>query len=439
MSSSVTMPSNPTPQPGTSNGAERAQGFVATPLLAYETPPLRPSLLDFNPTQRHMENLDALRILAMLVIIVTHVTQPYLDTQAPSAEICSEQLVHGAFYKSIFSVNVGLRFGVPCFMMISFFIYWHQFYDKGRTWGELLKRRLKRLVPAFLVWSLIYFGLHKVLNGIHLNVDPGPLGDDPARLNWKNPSLWAQILLQGKAHEHLYYLPLVICTLLLIPLLRLLWKRPAVAWGWIGLTVAAWAFMGYAATFAPARSKPAHIAYLLGVVTEYFLALPFLVFALMGMMCAGQVQWRRFITHTPTGFWVGLLIFGLALHLSETMVLLPHNWPFALSGLKVGRFITAVPIFVLVIRHPLMKDPFPKVSHHAFGLHFMHPIIIIALTILEGKLMGINPMEFWESASGWMPLAVTGLLILNLTLTFYITFGLCLLVGRVKWLEFLVV
>ena len=55
------------------------QSMPEVPLLAEEHAPLRPSLLDFNPTKRHMENLDALRILAMLVIILTHVTQPYLD------------------------------------------------------------------------------------------------------------------------------------------------------------------------------------------------------------------------------------------------------------------------------------------------------------------------------------------------------------------------
>ena len=63
----------------------------------------------------------------------------------------------------ILSLNVMGRFGVSCFLMISFFIYWHQLYDKGRSWGELMARRFKRLIPAFLCWSTFYFLLHKEL------------------------------------------------------------------------------------------------------------------------------------------------------------------------------------------------------------------------------------------------------------------------------------
>ncbi|MEZ0267334.1 MAG: acyltransferase, partial [Phycisphaerae bacterium] len=363
------------------------QSFPETPLVAEERPPIveYQSLLEVNPAKRHMENLDALRILAMFVIIVTHVTQPFVDDHADSRP-------YGALYNSVFSVNVALRFGVPCFLMISFFIYWHQLYDKGRSWGELLARRLKRLVPAFLVWSLIYFALHKFLEPRGLNVDPGPLGD---RLNWKDWGVWREILLFGRAHEHLYYLPMVVWSLLLIPLLRLLWRKPAVSWAFIGLMLVAWTVIAYGSSF-PNLGKISALGYRGGIVQHNFIAGVMLVFPLVGMMSAGQFQWRKIITHTPTSLWVGLLILGVALHVFETMFIL-HNgypaspqpsavnepqWMQALSGLKVGRFLTAVPVFILFLRSPLMRDPFPRVSKHAFGLHFMHPIIIIALTLI---------------------------------------------------------
>ena len=35
-----------------------------------------------------------------------------------------------------------------------------------------------------------------------------------------------------------------------------------------------------------------------------------------------------------------------------------------------------------------MKNPFPKFSHYAFGLHFMHPFIILMLSFAELKLLG---------------------------------------------------
>jgi surface polysaccharide O-acyltransferase-like enzyme len=402
------------------------QSMPEVPFLAEEKPPLRPSLLDFNPTRRHMENLDTLRILSMLVIIATHITQPYVDHW-------SDARPYSALYESIFSTNVAFRFGVPCFMMISFFIYWHQLYDKKRSWGELLKRRFARLVPAFLCWSLFYFALHKFLQSRNLNVDPGPLHD---RLNWKDPWVWKEILLLGHAHEHLYYLPVVLCSLLLIPLLAYLWRTPARAWTWIVCTLIAWTIVAYGSAFLPETTRAGRLVAHAMWLWRNILALPLLIFPLLGMMCAGQKPWRNFIAKTPTSLWVALLIFGLALHIAETLILLdrgttPASWDQALAGLKVGRFLTALPIFVLFLRSPLMKDPMPKVSHHAFGLHFMHPAIIIGLTILESKLLS-------PAIADWQSL-VLPLLIVNFILTFFITFALCLLIGRFKRLEFLVV
>jgi hypothetical protein len=78
-----------------------------------------------------------------------------------------------------------------------------------------------------------------------------------------------------------------------------------------------------------------------------------------------------------------------------------------------------------------LVDPFSKVSHHAFGLHFMHPAVIIGLTLIEQK-------RFGESVANWQTM-ILPILALNLVLTFAITFALCLVIGRVKRLEVLVV
>jgi hypothetical protein len=61
----------------------------------------------------------------------------------------------------------------------------------------------------------------------------------------------------------------------------------------------------------------------------------------------------------------------------------------------------------------------------------MHPAVIIALTICEARLLGprVGDWEVW----------VLPILAINLVLTLLITFALCLLIGRFKRLEFLVV
>src|SRR5437764_10677277 len=89
---------------------------------------------------------------------------------------------------------------------------------------------------------------------------------------------------------------------------------------------------------------------------------------------------------------------------------------------KLCRIVTGFAVFALFIRCPLMRDPFPRVSHYAFGLHFMHPSIILLLSLIELKLFGATIIHFQRFA-----LAV---LAINLLLTLSITFGLCLIIGR---------
>lgn len=380
----------------------------------------------------------------MLVIVITHVIEPFIDAAEKSDRI-------SPLFRAMLSVNVCCRFGVPCFMMISFFIYWHQLYEKGRSWGQLLKRRLQRLVPAFICWSTFYLTIHKTIQHFYQNHqwDSGlynlRLAD---KANW---SIWYKVYVLGQAETHLYYLPLVMACLLLIPLLKLLWRRPLVSWGWIALTVAAWLFMCYAPVMAPPSSQLQKLALQSCNWGYKILALPSLVFPLIGMMCAGQKSFRQFIARSPVWVWVAILGLGLAMHSLESQYLLQFrsqdafqkslaqamNMDFvsayhrALALLKPGRLLTGAAVFILVIRHPLMRDPFPMVSHYAFGLHFLHPAIILGLRIVELKLLG-------PAVGGW-EIYVVPMLALNLLLTLCITFCLCRIIGRYKQLEFLVV
>jgi peptidoglycan/LPS O-acetylase OafA/YrhL len=400
------------------------------PLLRDELPPLRPSLLEFSPVTQRMENLDALRIVCMLVIITTHVTEPYIDSMHRAGSSSFTWL-------AILAINVMGRFGVPCFMMISFFIYWHQLYEKGRSWGELLHRRLKRLVPAFVCWSAFYFLLHRA---IYKSKSFGnsewytPL--NAYQFSLRNWHTWWGLFL-GQAEYHLYYLPLVMQFLLCIPLLRLLWRRPAVAWGWIIATTVAWAALVYGPILFQPDSQGEHFTRILQKTLDQPWAIPFLLFPLFGMMCAGQLTWRKFLARSSTRLWIGLLLVGLAMHAAEAIFLshaLPRDGMYlkrVAVYIKLGRILTAIAVFALFIRQPLMRDPFPRISHYAFGLHFMHPFIILVISFCELRFLGQDIAHFHRH-----PLPV---LAVNFVLTCTITFALCLVIGRFKRLEFLVV
>jgi hypothetical protein len=225
--------------------------------------------------------------------------------------------------------------------------------------------------------------------------------------------------------------------LLCIPLLKLLWRRPAISWTWIGVTALAWTLMVYGPVVFDARSSGRRIT---DGITKFMFqpwAIPFLLFPLFGMICAGQTTFRNFLARTSTPFWIGLVLFGLALHAAEAIFLakvLPMNETYMRQValfVKLGRIVTGFAVFALFIRLPLMRDPFPRVSHYAFGLHFMHPAIILLLSLIELKLFGPGIIEYHRF--------VVPVLAINLLLTLTITFSLCLVVGRFKRLEFLVV
>src|SRR2546429_4765198 len=95
------------PEPIASKDAENAS-FPALPPIAEERPPLvRASLLDVSPVSQRLETLDAMRIVCMAVIIITHVTEPYLDAVHKRAGQFSSTLT-----LAVLAINVMGRFGV---------------------------------------------------------------------------------------------------------------------------------------------------------------------------------------------------------------------------------------------------------------------------------------------------------------------------------------
>ncbi len=382
--------------------------------------PGRVSLLEVNPAKTRMENIDALRTLCMLAIIASHNTAPYLMANHSHPT---------AIFSLIMAINVATKFGVPCFLIISFYIYWHQLYEKKRTWPELLKRRLKRIVPAFLFWSTVYFMIYKTLWVVTGHNFCQTL--DLKHLSWKSPELWLRVYFLGQAEYHLYYLPVVIECMLLIPLLRLLWRRPVVSWAVVGVLVGFWYLAAYGEAAARAIGQSPEIFIALRAFLHDQLTVPLLVYPILGMMFAGQVPWRRWLAHTPLWTLWGLLTFGIILHVIEAFLAMNYNYEYALLWLKAGQLITGIAMFALILRHPLMRNRFPLISHHAFGLHFMHPLIILALFLLERRFLG-------DAIADWHVYSVP-MIVLNFLVVFSITFGLCRLISRVRSLEFLVV
>lgn len=141
--------------------------------------------------------LDMLRGAGALAVIVLHASANPL-TEASSLGQPSWMLL---------VPNVTARFAVPVFVMLSGMALTLA-ARSDESYLRFLWRRLSRIVPAYLVWTLIYacvFPKHEALSVRTLLCD----------------------LLTGHASSHLYFVPAIVALYALYPLLRAL----AVPWG----------------------------------------------------------------------------------------------------------------------------------------------------------------------------------------------------------------
>ena len=127
---------------------------------------------------------DVLRLMSMMAIIIVHIAA--LDM---SAMYGTSEWPHLVIFNSLF------RWGLPVFVMISGAI----FLDPQRdvTIGELYKKRIPRLLIAYLFWWIAYVPFRVLLKGQEFSMD-----------NWLTP------------HVHLWFLPMMMGLYMVVPLLR---------------------------------------------------------------------------------------------------------------------------------------------------------------------------------------------------------------------------
>ncbi len=146
---------------------------------------------------KRLQEFDVLRVAAALAVIAIHVTAGYIDKSSLA-----------------YLWNHVVRFAVPLFIVISGFLLYHTDRDAPVLSPlSFYRKRLKRILWPFFIWSFIYCLFSAYL------------------LRWNNPILflvtWGKSLLWGNAYYHLYFLPIILQFYLLYPLLRRwLLKKP---------------------------------------------------------------------------------------------------------------------------------------------------------------------------------------------------------------------
>ena len=128
---------------------------------------------------------DYLRILATLAIVALH------TCGKANVEIASTNWNVLNIYDSL------TRWGVPVFVMISGAL----FLGKDIPMQKLLKKNILRIITAFLFWSLLYT-MWKIQISEH------------------SSSLRDVLLTFFKGHYHMWFLYMIVCLYLIVPLLN---------------------------------------------------------------------------------------------------------------------------------------------------------------------------------------------------------------------------
>lgn len=131
--------------------------------------------------------LDLLRLIATFAVIFIHV----------AADGLPFSFLQCNWYVAVVGGSL-VRWAVPVFVMVSGSLYLNP--QKAITSGTILKKKVPRLLLAYVVWWLIY--ALAIVTVWHF------IKKDPLQMDWFAP------------HYHLWFLPMLAGVFLLIPLLR---------------------------------------------------------------------------------------------------------------------------------------------------------------------------------------------------------------------------
>jgi surface polysaccharide O-acyltransferase-like enzyme len=304
------------------------------------------------PAARHrimrLPWLDNLRIMAGLAVVMLHVSG---FTYRGYTGVVDESWMWGNLY------NTGSRWCVPLFVMVSGYLLMKPGADQP-AW-DFLRRRLARIMPALVVWPLIYMTYTYLSFG-----RPENLRTALGSMVWR-----------GDAFYHLWFVYMIAGLYLLTPLLRR-W-RDATS---VPVQVAACSLMFILNLRLPG-SGGAGLGRLLqspvapAVVT---VAIPFLGYYLLGGLLAGGQSSRR------PWLWAALFLAALALTITGVA------WRVQASGsleaahilrveLAPGMVVMAVSLFQFFRGMPGVRLGGrwqARLAGSIFGIYLIHPLVI---------------------------------------------------------------
>ena len=312
--------------------------------------------------------LDALKVCSILGVIGIHVTSDSAGLPYPSfPEYDRMAPTLGRAVASLFNY--------PIFFVVSFFLLAGAVEQGKRNYGELVGARLRRLVPPFLIWSVIYL--------LFRNVKAIAFGYQNYYLQeLATPMSWVNYLFVGSAQYHLHFLPTLIMLTLLYPSFRVARRWPVFGLGLVA-ALALWPQLD-ASIYSSLGHRPQFLPLALSLTKAIgSCGFGFLGFALYGL--TERAQPSRAIAFLVAG---AVLVGAAAAMIGfegarETAIAgewLPRDFRGHLAHYLAPACVT---IIFLLLKGRASSLIWTRLSALSFGVYLFHPIVLDLLEIAE--------------------------------------------------------
>lgn len=334
------------------------------------------------PTATRLSSVDFARVIAMVAVILIHVTSTYINAES-SVALWGINLA--------FFLNQAARFCVPLFLFLSGLSL--GLGRKDLPWPAFYQDRAVRILPPYLFWCLVYWLRN-------CGFDPAALAGQPA-----DPRRVLTVLLTGEPAAQLYFIPIILQCYLLYPLLKK-WvdRAPGRCFVWsLALSLVCqggfyWQFAGV----LPACSNP-HLWLLFPTWSFYFVAGMCLTPARLDRL--SSFCGRTAPALLATGAVALILYVADARHTGAIHAVKP-----ALLFVTPLVFLCALAVWQGLGRWAAAEGLTRFLSAHSMGIYYNHVLVLYFLRPFPRFSGGMSGMLLLFTATFFLSLAVAVLL-----------------------------
>ncbi|MDP4237919.1 MAG: acyltransferase family protein, partial [Bacteroidota bacterium] len=301
-------------------------------------------------TNKSIQWLDSLRALAMLGVIMIHVSTPTV------------KMIYGKNMEYWWIGNIlnsAVRFAVPLFLMIS----GATLLGKEYRLGEFYRKRISRVLVPFLFWAVVYW----VYRWIVLIPEIQPHGVS-AILHWGINLFFAEGI-----SKHFWYIYMILFIYLFVPFLGKGVRR-------LNKTAIACILLGWVILAFICRSVPLNLYNWSGEYGSKFLG----YFLYSGYLLLGYYLGKFTVASIKIRF-LASAVFFLSMITSAILTYVfsrnAHSLDLSMYGyLTINAIVQAVAIF-LWIKDSGVKNKYllllqRTISNYSYGIYLVHILVI---------------------------------------------------------------